>query len=60
MKVFIGLALGFGIGLVCSAFNLPLPSPPILLGAVLVLCLTTGHILMDKFLEKRKEGDGDS
>jgi len=50
MKIVIGLFLGFGIGFVCSIFKLPLPSPPVLFGSGLVICMTLGYVIVDKFI----------
>ncbi len=36
MKSIIGLAIGFAIGGACRAFGVPLPAPPVLVGAFLV------------------------
>jgi len=46
----VSIALGLGIGVACRWFDLPLPAPPKLVGALLVLAITlgfigTGHLL---------------
>ncbi len=41
---FIGIALGLAIGFVCRWFDLPLPAPPKLVGALLVVAMTVGFI----------------
>jgi len=38
----IGIALGFAIGAFCRWFDLPLPAPPRLVGALLVVTMTLG------------------
>ena len=38
------LALGIGIGVGCRWFDLPLPAPPKLVGALLVLSMTLGFV----------------
>jgi XapX domain-containing protein len=40
----ISLALGLSIGIACRWFDLPLPAPPRLVGALLVLAITLGFI----------------
>ena len=46
----ISLALGLGIGVACRWFDLPLPAPPKLVGALLVLTITLGFIGVDYVL----------
>jgi XapX domain-containing protein len=43
-QVFIGIGLGLGIGFVCRYFDLPLPAPPKLVGALLVVAMTLGFL----------------
>jgi XapX domain-containing protein len=47
----IALALGLGIGAGCRWFDLPLPAPPKLVGALLVLAMTLGYIGADRLLQ---------
>jgi XapX domain-containing protein len=49
-KIIIGLLLGFAIGLGCSLFNIPVPAPPVLIGALLVVSMTVGYIATEKFI----------
>jgi XapX domain-containing protein len=46
----VGLALGLSIGVACRWFDVPVPSPPKLLGAFLVVAMTVGYIATDKLL----------
>jgi XapX domain-containing protein len=46
----ISLALGLGIGVGCRWFDLPLPAPPKLVGALLVVSITLGFIGVDHLL----------
>lgn len=46
-QTMIGIALGFGIGLACRALDLPLPTPPRLVGALLVVAMTAGFVGTD-------------
>nr|WP_281404394.1 DUF1427 family protein [Pyxidicoccus fallax] len=42
--------LGFAIGLGCRWLGIPVPAPPVLVGASLVVAMTSGYLLADKFL----------
>jgi XapX domain-containing protein len=44
------LALGMSIGIACRWFDLPLPAPPKLVGALLVLAITLGFVGVDRLL----------
>jgi len=48
LKVSIGLLLGLPIGAGCRFFDVPTPSPPKLVGALLVVAMTVGYITVDK------------
>jgi XapX domain-containing protein len=52
MKSLLGLLLGFFLGAACRWFKLPVPSPPKLLGALLVVATTLGYIVVDNYLSK--------
>lgn len=57
IKTVIGLLLGLLIGVACRWFDVPVPSPPKLIGALLVVAMTVGYIATDKLLAvKPKEG----
>lgn len=45
MSGIIGIALGLFIGFICRWFDLPLPAPPKLVGALLVVAMTLGFIM---------------
>jgi XapX domain-containing protein len=49
-KTAVGIILGLLIGASCRWFDVPVPSPPKLLGALLVVAMTTGYIATDKLL----------
>ncbi|MGA9658538.1 MAG: DUF1427 family protein [Asticcacaulis sp.] len=53
LKVAIGLVLGFGIGLGCRLGGIPSPAPPVLSGAMLVVAMTMGWILTDRWFATR-------
>ena len=46
----IGVLLGVAIGLACRWFDLPLPAPPKLVGALLVVAMTAGFVGTDMLL----------
>jgi XapX domain-containing protein len=52
MKLIIGLLLGFAIGALCKIFAIPVPAPPVVEGAILVVAMTVGYGLVDYLLEK--------
>lgn len=53
-KSVIGLTLGFGIGLGCSLLSIPVPAPPVLVGALLVVAMTLGYTLTDHFIATQR------
>lgn len=42
-----GIVLGLAIGFCCRWFDIPLPSPPNLVGALLVVAMTLGFVTAD-------------
>ena len=50
MKAVIGIVLAFAIGFACRAFGIPSPAPPLILGALLVMAMTIGYILTDRWM----------
>ena len=54
MKIILGLALGLLIGAGTRYFDLPVPAPPKLVGALLVVAMTLGYMGMDQFLAKNQ------
>ena len=52
-KTIVGLTLGLLIGVGCRCFDVPVPSPPKLLGALLVVAMTVGYMMTDKLMEAR-------
>jgi len=49
-KSLIGLLLGLAIGAACRFFDVPVPSPPKLMGALLVLSITVGYVAVDRIM----------
>ena len=54
MKIAIGLVLGLSIGVLCRLADIPLPAPPALVGALLVLAMTVGYLAVDRFARHRE------
>ena len=54
-KMIVGLLLGLLIGVGCRWFDVPVPSPPKLLGALLVVAMTVGYMGADKLLAARSK-----
>ena len=52
VKSLFGLALAFAIGFACRAFGIPSPAPPAIVGALLVVAMTTGYLLVDRFMAR--------
>jgi XapX domain-containing protein len=55
LTIFLGLALGLAIGAGCRWFDVPSPSPPRIVGALLVLAMTLGYLATDYVLSKKLE-----
>lgn len=53
MKIALGLALAFAIGVGCRLAGIPLPAPPVLIGALLVLAMTLGYVVTDRYATHR-------
>ena len=52
MKLFIGVVISFAVGVGCRVFDIPVPSPPVLPGALLVVAMTFGYSGADRFLSR--------
>ena len=53
-KIILGIALGYAIGFLCSVLAIPVPAPPVLVGALLVVAMTSGYLLTDRYLAKHR------
>lgn len=49
MKIALSFALAVTIGVACRLTGIPLPAPPAMVGAVLVLALTVGYRVADHY-----------
>jgi XapX domain-containing protein len=50
VKGMIGIVLGLLIGVGCRWFDIPLPGPPAIFGAVLAVAMATGYTTMNHLL----------
>jgi XapX domain-containing protein len=50
IKILAGLILGLFIGSACRWFDIPLPGPPKLVGALLIVSITVGYLATDQFI----------
>jgi XapX domain-containing protein len=55
MKVVIGLVISFLVGAGCRFFDIPVPSPPVIPGALLVLAMTVGYSSANVVLNRRNK-----
>lgn len=53
MKIAAGILLGILIGAACRWFDIPVPSPPKFIGALLVVAMTVGYLATDKLIATR-------
>ena len=53
MKLFIGIFISFAVGVGCRYFDVPVPSPPVIPGALLVLAMTIGYSTTNSILNGR-------
>lgn len=53
VKIVIGLVLGFAVGAFCRWQSIPTPAPPALPGAILVLAMTLGYLIVDRWVSHR-------
>lgn len=54
LKFFAGVLLGFAIGFGCRWMGIPVPAPPVLMGALLVVAMTLGYVVADRFMARRE------
>jgi len=53
MKLLLGLIISFAVGVGCRFFDIPVGSPPVIPGALLVLAMTLGYSSTNTFLNRR-------
>jgi XapX domain-containing protein len=52
IKDVVSVLLAFGMGASCRFFDIPVPAPPRLFGALLIIAITAGYLLMDAGMAK--------
>jgi XapX domain-containing protein len=52
VKIALGLILALLIGIVCRLAGIPVPAPPAIVGALLVLAMTVGYLLADRYVTR--------
>lgn len=53
IKIILGLILGLVIGIGCRCFDIPLPGPPKLIGALVLLSMTCGYLGTNYLLTRK-------
>jgi XapX domain-containing protein len=53
MKFLIGVVVSLVVGAGCRYFDIPVPSPPVIPGALLVLAMTIGYSSTNALLNRR-------
>ena len=54
MKLIIGISISFLVGVFCRYFDIPVGSPPVIPGALLVVAMTLGYAGTDKALQAKR------
>jgi len=52
MKFVVGLVISFAVGVACRYFDIPVGSPAVIPGALLVLAMTVGYSSTDRILSR--------
>ena len=55
MKFIIWIIISFAVGVGCRYFDIPVGSPPVIPGAILVLAMTLGYSSTDKLLSRKNQ-----
>jgi XapX domain-containing protein len=55
MKLVIGIVISFAVGVFCRIFDVPVGSPPVIPGALLVLAMTLGYSSTNTYLNRRNK-----
>ncbi len=53
VKAALGIVVAFAVGLACRLLGIPSPAPPAITGALLVLAMTVGYTITDRFKAAR-------
>ena len=57
MTMVIGFLLAFVVGALCKIAGIPVPAPPAIMGALLVLSMTSGYVLAGHYARGKQKGD---
>ena len=52
VRIVLGFVLALAIGAICRLAEIPLPAPPAIIGALLVVSMTLGFLLADRWLTR--------
>jgi XapX domain-containing protein len=55
MKFVVGLLISCAVGVFCRIFDIPVGSPPVIPGALLVLAMTLGYSVTDTVLKRQNK-----
>jgi XapX domain-containing protein len=55
MKFLVGLLISCAVGVFCRIFDIPVGSPPVVPGALLVLAMTLGYSVTDTVLKRQNK-----
>jgi XapX domain-containing protein len=55
MKFLVGLLISCAVGVFCRMFDIPVGSPPVIPGALLVLAMTLGYSVTDTVLHRHNK-----
>jgi XapX domain-containing protein len=55
MKFVFGLLISCAVGVFCRVFDIPVGSPPVVPGALLVLAMTLGYSVTDTVLKRQNK-----
>jgi XapX domain-containing protein len=55
MKFLVGLLISCAVGVFCRIFDIPVGSPPVIPGALLVLAMTLGYSVTDTVLKRQNK-----
>ncbi len=53
MKIAMGFVLAFAIGVICRLVDIPVPAPPAIVGALLVVAMTAGYLITGRYAFER-------
>jgi XapX domain-containing protein len=59
-RLLYGYLLAFVIGAMCRISGIPVPTPPALIGALIVTAMTLGYLFADKYLGNRNHEHRDN